>query len=54
MKVVKLRGGRKIKSLPLKITIPPEFVRRNNIQAGDRIDMYLTENGELIVKKRES
>lgn len=50
MKVFRLKAKR-INKLPATVRLPKEFLRVNTVEKGDVIVLYLSETGELIIKK---
>lgn len=50
MKVFRLKAKR-INKLPAAVRLPKEFLRVNTVEKGDVIVLYLSETGELIIKK---
>jgi len=50
MKLLRLKT-RKVKKLPLQVTLPELFAKKNLIRKGDEIVFYISETGELIIKK---
>lgn len=51
MKLVKLKS-RKVGSFPVLLRLPKWFLKVNKIKSGDVLDIYITDTGELIIKKR--
>lgn len=52
-RVVKLKS-KVVKRLPIGIRLPNHFIKSNNIQMNDVLEMYIARSGELIIKKKES
>ena len=52
MRLLKLKE-RVVTRLPLIISIPETFIRKNGINKGDVIEYYISEFGDLIIKKKE-
>jgi hypothetical protein len=52
MKIIKLRS-RKVETFPIHIRLPKFFTTANELKRGDVIDIYLTEFGDLIIKKQK-
>ena len=51
VRLVKLKS-KKVKKLPAYVPLPKLFVRACDLQMDDVLDIYLSETGELIIKKR--
>jgi len=45
---------KKVKKLPCVVKLPDHFIKANNIQYNDVIQLYIARSGELIIKKKES
>lgn len=52
MRLLKIKE-RTVTKLPLIISIPETFIRKNEINKGDIIEYYISEFGDLIIKKKE-
>ncbi len=51
MRLVKLKS-KVVKRMPIAIRLPEHFIKANGIMPNDVIDMYMSNTGELIIKKR--
>jgi hypothetical protein len=52
LRIIKL-GQKKIKKFPFKLTLPREWFVKNGVRAGDILEVYMSEHGELIVKLKQ-
>jgi bifunctional DNA-binding transcriptional regulator/antitoxin component of YhaV-PrlF toxin-antitoxin module len=52
MKIVKIRT-KKIGRIPTQLTLPRYFYTANNLKLGDKIDIYMSEFGDVIIKKQK-
>lgn len=52
MKAFRIKS-KKIKKLPASITLPRDFIRMNILKAGDSVEIFILETGDLVIKKME-
>ena len=49
-RVVRIRK-KKISQYPIKMRIPQEFIKRNDLKIGDELNFYISDAGDLIISK---
>jgi bifunctional DNA-binding transcriptional regulator/antitoxin component of YhaV-PrlF toxin-antitoxin module len=51
MKILKIRT-KTIRRIPVELTLPRQFTSASGIKLGDKLDIYVSEFGDLIIKKQ--
>jgi bifunctional DNA-binding transcriptional regulator/antitoxin component of YhaV-PrlF toxin-antitoxin module len=51
MKILKIRT-KTIRRIPVELTLPRQFISASGIKLGDKLDIYVSEFGDLIIKKQ--
>lgn len=51
MKILKLRT-KVIRRIPVELSLPKHYATANGLKLGDKLDIYISEHGDLIIKKQ--